>query len=111
MSTTVVMVYATFPNLEEAERIGGELVEAGLAACVNLLPGMKSIYRWEDALQRDDEIVMIAKTRADRVDALISALTVAHSYDTPAVVALPITAGAPEYLDWVLQETAPSAGQ
>ena len=88
-----------------AESIGGELVEAGLAACVNILPGMRSIYRWQGKIENDDEVVAIFKSQASRADELIAAIEVRHPYDTPAIVVLPITKGSASYLNWIVAET------
>ena len=88
-----------------AESIGGELVEAGLAACVNILPGMRSIYRWQGKIENDDEVVAIFKSQASRADELIAAIEDRHPYDTPAIVVLPITKGSASYLNWIVAET------
>lgn len=107
MSTAepLVVLYATFGDVAEAERTGRSLIEARLAACVNILPGMISLYRWEGSIQRGSEVVMIVKTRQALAEAAISALRAAHSYDVPAIVALPVVAGAGPFLDWVRAET------
>ena len=84
----VQFVYMTAANRAEAERIGRHLVETRLAACVNLIEGMTSIFRWEDKVQTDQEVVLIAKSVADRIPALVAAVRALHSYDTPCVVAL-----------------------
>lgn len=102
----LVAIYATFPDIETAEATGSELVEMRLAACANILPAMRSIYRWNGAIERDDEVVAIVKTRRALVDAVTAAIVARHPYDTPAVVAFPIVAGAEAYLDWVRAETA-----
>lgn len=101
----VVFAYITTGNLEEGERIGRALVEEGLAACTNLLPGMRSIYRWKGAVEQAEEVVLIAKTRADRFDSLAARVRALHSYDTPCVVALPVTAGSAPYLRWIASES------
>ncbi len=77
------------------------MVEAGLAACANILPGMTSVYRWEGAVQEESETVLILKTRADAFEALSSALRERHPYECPCLVALPIERGSPDYLDWI----------
>lgn len=101
----VVFAYVTASSLEEAERIGHTLVEERLAACANLLPGMRSIYRWQGAVEQAEEVVLIAKTRADRFDALAARVTALHSYETPCVVALPVSTGAAPYLAWIAGES------
>ena len=106
----VVALYATFPDLGTAERVGTALVERGLVACVNLIPGMRSIYRWRGAVERADEIVMIGKTRKALARDAITAIEAAHPYDTPAIVVLPLDEGSRRYLDWIIAETGGSAG-
>ena len=100
-----VIVYATFPTLQAAEEIGGALVDAGLAACVNLLPGMVSIYHWQGSRQRDAEVAAVFKTRASLAERLIEVARRLHPYDNPAFVVIPITGGAAPFLDWVMTET------
>ena len=100
---TVQFVYMTAANRAEAERIGRHLVEARLAACVNLIDGMTSIFRWEDEVQTDQEVVLIAKSVADRIPALVAAVKDMHSYETPCVVALPAVGGYAPFLAWVEQ--------
>lgn len=94
-------VYITTSSAEEAERIGSALVEERLAACVNILPGMKSIYWWEGAMETAQEAVLIAKTNDVRLAALIEKASELHSYDCPAIVALPIERGYDPYLVWI----------
>lgn len=100
-----IALYATFPDFATAETIGRTVVENGLAACVNLIPGMRSIYRWQGAIENAEEVVAIFKSRAGRTEALIAALEAAHPYDTPAIVVLPIEGGSGRYLDWIRAET------
>lgn len=99
------LIYMTAGNPEEAKALARVLVEERLAACVNLLPGMTSVYRWEEAVQFGDEIVVIAKTRADLVDAVTARVGELHSYSCPCVVALPIDGGNPDFLQWIIDET------
>ncbi|MDR3639763.1 MAG: divalent-cation tolerance protein CutA [Humidesulfovibrio sp.] len=101
------LVYATAPTLAEAESLGRMAVEARLAACANILPGMRSLYWWQGTLEQADEVVLILKTTEALVSSLIEALTSAHSYDCPCVVALPIASGNPDFLRWIEDETAP----
>jgi periplasmic divalent cation tolerance protein len=100
-----VLIYATYPDPETAEAGGRALVETGLAACVNILPGMVSIYRWKGAVERSGECVMIIKTRAVLADAVIAAAKVRHPYTTPAFVILPVEGGSADYLDWIVAST------
>lgn len=103
MSNTHVL-YSTFPNTEEAEQVAGLLLEKHLIACANLLGGVRSLYRWEGKVCNDAEVVMIAKTSGEKLDAAIRVLTEAHSYDCPCVTSWPIAAGNNEYLKWVVGE-------
>lgn len=101
------LVYVTAPSLTEAESLARLAVEGRLAACANILPGMRSLYWWQGRLESADEVVLILKTTEALVPALTSALTAAHSYDCPCVVALPIAQGNPDFLRWIADETAP----
>jgi periplasmic divalent cation tolerance protein len=101
-------VYMTAGSAEEAQRIGEALVENRLAACVNILNGMHSIYRWEGNVQKDREVVMIAKTTRDRLPALIDTVTALHSYDCPCIVSVDIDDGHPDFLAWIGAEVRDS---
>lgn len=101
-----VSVYVTTADEAEARAIGRAAVEARLAACANIIPGMKSFYWWQGALEEGAECVVIFKTRSDLVDALTAKIKALHSYDCPCVVALPIQGGNPDYLAWIDSETA-----
>ncbi len=100
----VNLIYITTENKMEAERIGRILVEERLAACVNIIDGMNSIYRWEGKIMQDTETVLIAKTVQDKVSALTERAKALHSYDCPCVVALPIQDGNESFLNWVAEE-------
>ena len=100
-----VLVYSTFPSAGAAEKAGEGLVEQRLAACVNIIPGMTSIYRWEGKCQRDSEAIMIIKTRADLIDAVIAEVKRMHAYSNPALLAVPLLGGSSDYLDWLMRET------
>jgi periplasmic divalent cation tolerance protein len=101
----VVFVYTTYPAVVEAEQAGRALLEGELAACVNILPGMISLYRWQGAVERGDEAVMIIKTRASLAEAVCAAVKKMHSYATPAILVIPIESVDQTYLDWILAET------
>lgn len=101
------LVYVTAPTLAEAESLARLAVEGRLAACANILPGMRSLYWWQGRLESADETVLLLKTTAELAPALIRALTEAHSYDCPCVVALPIATGNPDFLRWIEAETTP----
>ena len=100
------VVLSTCGSEEEAEAIASTLVEERLAACVNVVPGITSIYRWEGAVQRDEEWLLVAKTRVALVEALIARLRELHSYDIPEAIVLPIQGGNEAYLKWVAVSTA-----
>jgi len=100
-----VFVYTTYPSIVEAERAGRALVEARLCACVNILPGMVSIYRWQGAVERGDEIVMIIKTRAGLAEKVRAAVREMHSYTTPAILVIPIESVDADYHAWIVGET------
>ncbi|BCS87308.1 divalent-cation tolerance protein CutA [Pseudodesulfovibrio sediminis] len=101
----VSFVYMTCETRAEAENIGSVLVERRLAACVNILGGMQSMYWWQGRVEKSEEAVLIAKTRDALVDELTEAVKAMHSYDVPCVVALSITNGNPDFLQWVAAET------
>lgn len=101
----LIFVYMTAGSRDEAERIGRALVEEKLAACVNLLGGMTSIYRWQGAVETAEETVLIAKTQAHLFDRLASRVKELHSYSVPCIVELPIARGNPDYLGWLRDET------
>jgi periplasmic divalent cation tolerance protein len=98
--------YMTAGSREEALRIGRALVEEGLAACVNVLGSITSVYRWEDAIQEDQEVAFIAKTRAELVPRLAERVRALHGYETPCVVALTVDGGDAAFLAWIGAETA-----
>lgn len=101
----VVLVYSTFPAGEVAEAIGGALVEARLAACVNILPGMTSLYRWEGRLERGAETVMIIKTRQQLAKRVCDEVRRRHPYSNPALLVLPVSGGSGDFLSWIIDET------
>jgi periplasmic divalent cation tolerance protein len=100
-----VFVYTTYPSIVEAEAAGRALVEQRLAACVNILPGMISHYRWQGAIERAEETVMLIKTRASLAEAVRAEVKARHSYETPAILVLPIESVDQTYLAWVMAET------
>lgn len=96
--------------MEAAESMARALVEDSLAACVNVAPGLRSIYRWNGSLQSDEEVVMLIKTTGDRFPALRDRLVAMHPYEVPEVVALPIVDGHDAYLRWIESATASTGG-
>jgi periplasmic divalent cation tolerance protein len=101
-----VFIYTSWPTPVDAESAGRQLVERSLAACVNILPRMTSIYRWQGAVERSEEAVMIIKTRASLASAVSEAVKGLHSYDTPAILVMPLESVEKSYLGWLLAETA-----
>jgi periplasmic divalent cation tolerance protein len=104
------LIYITAADETEAKALGRALVEARLAACANVLPGITPIYWWEGKVEEGAEVALIAKTRADLVPRIVEFVTRRHSYDCPCVVALPITGGNPAFLAWIDAETAGAEG-
>ena len=101
----VCVVLVTAPDDETPGKIARALVEEKLVACVNIVPGVRSVYRWEGAVQEDAEVLLVLKTRADRCAAVAARVADLHSYDLPEVLVLPVSAGSDAYLDWVRTES------
>jgi periplasmic divalent cation tolerance protein len=101
-----VLVYTTWPSIVEAEKAGLEIVARRLAACVNILPGMISHYWWQGKIERGEEVVMIFKTRAALAEAVCAAVKEAHSYETPAIMVLPVESVDAGYYKWILAEAS-----
>jgi periplasmic divalent cation tolerance protein len=104
-----VLVYTTYPSLVEAERAGRSLVESGLAACVNILPGMVSIYRWQGEIERGDEVVMLVKTRPELRSRVADAVKASHPFAVPAILFLDTGGGGQSFVDWIFAETEAAA--
>jgi len=100
-----VIFLVTAASTIEGERIATALVEERLAACVNVVPGVISTFRWEGAVQREPEVLLIGKTRLERMPAVIARVQALHSYSVPEILALPILAGAGPYLAWLRDAT------
>ncbi|HVP29914.1 MAG TPA: divalent-cation tolerance protein CutA [Myxococcota bacterium] len=103
----VVVVLVTAPDAETGARLARSLVAEGLVACVNLVPEVRSIYRWQGEVQEETEVLLVMKTRADRLDILAERVRALHPYELPEVVALAAAGGSAPYLDWVRSEAAP----
>jgi len=101
-----LLVLTNLPDAESARALAGRLVEARLAACVNILAPCRSVYRWEGSTEDATEVPMLIKTTAARYAALEAAIRAGHPYTLPEIVALPIERGLPDYLAWVAAETA-----
>ena len=99
--TTIHLVYMTTSDKAEARKIGMTLVESHLAACVNIIDQMNSLYRWEGKIQEDQEVVLIAKTTEKKLPALKRKVKAMHSYECPCIVCLPVTDGYEPFLQWI----------
>lgn len=100
-----LMVYMTASDKQEAERIGQALLEARLAACLNIFEDMEAMFRWEGQVKKEPEVALIAKTREGLFDQLVEKVKEVHSYYCPCILALPIADGHKEFLDWIEEET------
>lgn len=100
-----IVVFMTAANGEEATRLADMLVGAHLAACVQIMPEMESVYRWEGKIERQSEVLLLAKTTQARFADLEREVRALHSYETPEIVAVPITAGSAPYLEWLSNTT------
>lgn len=106
-SSPVRVAISTAPDAETGARIAQTLVEERLAACVNVVPGIRSIYRWQGAIEDDREVLLLIKTHAERIDALAERLGTLHPYEVPELLALPVETGLAGYLEWVSGEVLP----
>ena len=98
-----IIVFMTASNGEEAARLADMLVGAHLAACVQILPEMESVYRWQGKIERSAEILLLAKTTKSKFQELEREVRALHSYDTPEIIAVPVVAGSARYLEWLTQ--------
>jgi periplasmic divalent cation tolerance protein len=101
MAENQLVTLCTVPDRETGERIAQALVEARLAACVNLVPGLSSIYRWEGKVEKQAECLLIIKTTGARFEALQKRVLALHPYDMPEIIAIPISTGSTDYLKWI----------
>lgn len=104
--TDLVTVLVTAPGVNVAEGLAEALVGERLAACVNVVPNVASIYRWEGAVERADEVLLVVKTRAALLESLERRVAELHPYDVPEVLALPVLGGSDDYMGWVRGATA-----
>ncbi len=109
--TDVLVVFVTAPSPDRAAELARAVVEERLAACGNVVPGVRSIYRWEGEVVDEPEALLVLKTTRDRLDALRERVLALHPYEVPEVLALPVEAGAERYLAWVHSETRPGPGR
>jgi periplasmic divalent cation tolerance protein len=105
---SVVSVYATFADAEEAERIGRQVIKERLAACINIVAPCRSIYRWQGAIESADEVAAIFKTTGAVADRLVTRIAGLHSYDVPAITVWPIDKLLGAYADWVEESVGPA---
>ena len=109
MKPNALLTFCTCPFGEPADTIADTLVREGLAACVNQIPGLTSVYRWQGKIEHDAETLLLIKTTDSRFDALSARLRELHPYDLPEIIATPVTRGLPEYIQWVSTCTANDA--
>ncbi len=105
----VFLILSTCPDADTAQRLARTLVEERLAACVNILPGLVSTYRWQGQVEQAAEVQLLAKTTTDRRETLMARLAELHPYELPEILAVETAAGLPAYLDWVAAETRADA--
>lgn len=105
MSESVSIVIITVPNVEAGEKIARRLVEGRLAACVNIIPGLVSIYHWQGEVQRDDECLLLVKSLRSRFGELCDAVRSIHPYTLPEIIAVDVVEGLAEYLRWIADES------
>jgi periplasmic divalent cation tolerance protein len=103
--TTITLNLCTCPDQATAERLAGQLVERRLAACVNILPGITSVFSWQGRIEREQEVLLLIKTAAERVEAMQQVLAELHPYEVPEIINLPVATGHQPYLEWVRQCT------
>ena len=104
-ASDAIIVFMTASNGEEAARLADMLVGAHLAACVQILPEMESVYRWQGKIERAAEILLLAKTTRSKFEELEREVRALHSYDTPEIIAVPVVAGSASYVDWLIKST------
>lgn len=101
MTTSYQIVLSTCPDAATARTIATALVEKGLAACVNIVPGIESVYRWQGRLEQGSELLLIIKTKVECYTELEQTLVALHPYELPEVIAVPLSTGLPAYLEWI----------
>jgi periplasmic divalent cation tolerance protein len=109
--TDAIVVFMTAANGEEATRLAEMLVGAHLAACVQILPEMESVYRWQGKIERQSEILLLAKTTRAKFAELEREVRALHSYDTPEIIAVPVVDGSAPYLDWLNEAAHPRSSE
>jgi periplasmic divalent cation tolerance protein len=107
-ASDAIVVFMTAANSEDAKRIAETLVSAKLAACVQLLPHVESVYRWNDQVQHAGEVLLLAKTTQSKFEELEREVRAIHTYEIPEILALPATAVSPPYLNWLIESLQPA---
>lgn len=102
---SALLIFTNLPDVPTARALAQRLVANRLAACVNILPVVESIYRWQDSVEQASEVALLIKTVQERYDELEATIRAAHPYQVPEIIAVPIVAGLPAYLDWLTVET------
>lgn len=111
MADDLLVMMCTAPDAEVAARLGRDLVDKALVACVNIVPGLRSIYRWQGAVCDEPEVLMVIKTRKSKAEDVSAALRASHPYQTPEIIALPVVGSLDVYADWIRDSTAgPGSG-
>ena len=105
MDDDAIVVFLTAANGEEATRLADMLVGAHLAACVQILPEMESVYRWQGKIERSSEVLLLVKTTRGKFDELEREVRALHSYETPEIIAVPVVVGSGPYLEWLISAT------
>ncbi len=105
------IVYVTCQDQAEAERVGQALIEAKLAACVNIVERITSMFWWKGKVEKEQEAVLIAKTESGLINQVTERVKSVHSYECPCVISLPIVGGNPEFLQWIREETKEAGGE
>jgi periplasmic divalent cation tolerance protein len=101
MGNSGIVVFITSPKEDEAAKIAQALVETRLAGCINIIRNIRSVYRWQDKIEDDTEVLMIAKTQKHLFESLVRKVRELHSYEVPEIVAMPIVEGSEDYLKWL----------
>ena len=102
---SAIIIYCTCPDIETADRISRLAIRQHMAACVNQLPGITSVYEWDGKIQQNQEVLLIIKSTQERFDAIQNLIREEHPYELPELIAVPITQGLPDYLEWIKQCT------
>lgn len=108
---SIVLVFSTAPDADTARSLAHTLVNERLAACVNIIPGVQSVYRWQGAVETAEELSLLIKTRRECYPALEARLRALHPYELPEILCIPDAAGLPDYLDWIAGVTQPTANK